>query len=201
MQAALPALKNAALRLLAELREEDAVSVYSFSDVTLERQSFTKNKRAAKRAVLPAYPHGRKALYDAVAEVAYAIAGRSGKKVIVVFTDGDDNQSSVTAEHAIRRARLAGVPVYTIAQGAALNHPGLLKQLESISTTTGGLAFSIREPRQIEGVFQKVAGDLKHGYLLAYQPPEGKPGEYRKIEVRLKSTKHHRVRAREGYYQ
>lgn len=107
----------------------------------------------------------------------------------------------MTAEHAIRRARLAGVPVYTIAQGAALNHPGLLKQLESISTTTGGLAFSIREPRQIEGVFQKVAGDLKHGYLLAYQPPEGKPGEYRKIEVRLKGTKHNKVRAREGYYQ
>jgi VWFA-related protein len=201
MQAALPALKNAALRLLAELREEDSVSVYSFSDVTLERQSFTKNKRAAKRAVLPAYPHGRTALYDAVAEVAYAIAGRSGKKVIVVFTDGDDNQSSVTAEHAIRRARLAGVPVYTIAQGAALNHPALLRQLENFSTTTGGLAFSIREPRQIQGVFEKVAGDLKHGYLLAYQPPEGKPGQWRKIQVRLKGIKEHKVRAREGYYQ
>jgi Ca-activated chloride channel homolog len=201
MQAALPALKNAALRLLDELREDDSVSVYSFSDVTLERQSFTKNKRAAKRAVIPTYPHGRTALYDAVAEVAYSIAGRSGKKVIVVFTDGDDNQSSVTVEHAIRRAKLAGVPVYTIAQGAALNHPALLRQLENISTTTGGLAFSIRDPRQIQGVFEKVASDLKHGYLLAYQPPDEKPGEWRKIAVRLKGVKERKVRAREGYYQ
>ncbi len=201
MQAALPALKNAALRLLAELREDDSAAVYSFSDVTLERQAFTKNKRAAKRAVLPAYPHGRTALYDAVAEVAYSITGLSGKKVIVVFTDGDDNQSCVTAEHAIRRARLAGVPVYTIAQGAALNHPALLRQLENISTTTGGLAFSIRDPRQIQNVFERVASDLKHGYLLAYQPPEAKPGEWRKIEVRLKGAKERKVRAREGYYQ
>ncbi len=201
MQAALPALKNAALRLIGELREEDIVAVYSFSDVTLERQAFTKNKRAAKRAVLPAYPHGRTALYDAVAEVAYSITGRSGKKVIVVFTDGDDNQSSVTADHGIRRAKLAGVPVYTIAQGAALNHAALLRQLEGISSTTGGLAFSIKEPKQIEAVFARVAADLKHGYLLAYQPPEGKAGQWRKIQVRLKGKKENNVRARDGYFQ
>jgi VWFA-related protein len=200
MQAALPALKNAALRLIAELREIDSVAVDSFSEAVVERQAFTKDKRAAKRAVLPAYPHGRTALYDALTEVAYSIAGHSGKKVIVVFTDGDDNQSSVTAEQAIRRAKLAGVPVYTIAQGAALNHPTLLKQLENISTTTGGLAFSIRDPRQIQTVFEHVASDLKHGYLLAYRPPETKSVEWRRIEVRLSGAKQHKVRAREGYY-
>jgi hypothetical protein len=49
-------------------------------------------------------------------------------------------------------------------------------------------------------VFEHVAGDLKHGYLLAYRPPETKSVEWRRIEVRLSGAKQHKVRAREGYY-
>jgi len=62
MQASPARPQDAALRLLGELREEDSAAVYSFSEVTRwSAQAFTKNKRAAKRAVLPAYPHGKTA--------------------------------------------------------------------------------------------------------------------------------------------
>jgi len=53
--------------------------------------------------------------------------------VIVVFTDGSDNSSTLTTAAAILRAKTAGVPVYTIAQGEALDAPELLKQLASVS--------------------------------------------------------------------
>jgi VWFA-related protein len=200
MQAALPALKNAALKLIGELRENDSVAVYNFQETVSLRQPFTTDKRSAKRAVLRAYPDGRTALNDALVTVARDIAGRGGKKAIVVFTDGADNMSTLTAEVATRRAKMVGAPVYAIAQGEALLHPALLRELRSVSVATGGLPFVIRRPDEIRSVFESVAGDLKHGYLLAFRPPDVKPGEWRKIEVRLTDAKAHKVRAREGYY-
>jgi VWFA-related protein len=200
MQAALPALKNAALKLIGELRDEDSVAVYTFNDTVSLLQPFSTDKRAAKRAVLKAYPDGTTALYDALTRVARDIAGRSGKKAIIVFTDGADNTSALAAEIAIRRAKIVGAPVYAVAQGDALRNPGLLKQLQGVALATGGLPYSIHNPAEIRTVFESVANDLKHGYLLAYRPPATGPREWRRIEVQLSAAKSHKVRAREGYY-
>jgi VWFA-related protein len=196
----LPALKNAALKLIGELRPADSVAVYSFNDSVSELQPFTTDKSAAKRAVLRTYAFGRTALYDALARVNRDLAGRSGKKVIVVFTDGDDNASTVTTDAAIRRAKAAGVPVYTISQGEALTHPTFLKQLADVSKATGGVAFAIHNPAEIRSVFEHVSEDLMHGYMFAFRPAPAEDHSWRSIEVVLRGSKSYKVRAREGYY-
>jgi Ca-activated chloride channel homolog len=200
MQKALPALKNAALGLIGDLRAEDSVAVYCFNKSVTELQSFTTDKGSAKRAVLRTQALGPTALYDALTRVGRDFSGRTGKKVIVVFTDGDDNMSMLTSDTAILRAKTAGVPVYTIAQGEALDRPEFLKQLAGVSKATGGEAFVIREPREIGAVFEKVSEDLSHGYLLTFQPAPAEDREWRTIEVQLKDSRGHKVRAREGFY-
>jgi VWFA-related protein len=200
MQKALPALKNAALELIGDLRAEDSVAVYCFNNVVTELQGFTTDKGSAKRAVLRTQASGPTALYDALTRVGRDFSGRSGKKVIVVFTDGDDNMSLLTSDTAILRAKTAGVPVYTIAQGEALDRPDFLKQLAEVSKATGGEAFVIREPREIGAVFARVSEDLSHGYLLTFQPAPAEDHEWRTIEVQLKDSRGHKVRAREGFY-
>jgi Ca-activated chloride channel family protein len=200
MQAALPALKNAALKLIGDLGPCDWVAVYGFSDTVSELQPFTTDKNAAKRAVLRAQASGNTALYDALTRVTRDLSGRSGKKVIVVFTDGNDNSSTVTTDTAIRRSKEAGVPVYTIAQGAAVTHPAFLKQLAGISKATGGVSFVIREPKEIRGVFEHVSEDLMHGYLLEFQPPPAHDRAWHGIQVVVPGSKNLEVRAREGYY-
>jgi VWFA-related protein len=200
MQAALPALKNAALDLIGDLRTEDSVAVYCFNKTVTELQGFTTDKGSAKRAVLRTQASGPTALYDALTRVGRDFSGRAGKKVIVVFTDGDDNFSMLTSDTAIMRAKTAGVPVYTIAQGEALDRPEFLKQLAAVSKATGGEAFVIREPREIGSVFVKVSEDLSHGYLLTFQPAPAEDHEWRTIEVQLKDARGHKVRAREGFF-
>jgi len=69
MHPALPALKNAALKLIGELRDEDSIAVYSFNETVSELQPFTKDKSAAARAVLRTRALGNTALYDALARV------------------------------------------------------------------------------------------------------------------------------------
>ena len=200
MQAALPALRNAALKLIADLRPTDSVAVYSFNDSVTELQPFTTDKSAAKRAVMRTHAAGSTALYDALVRVNLDLAGRSGKKAIVVFTDGADNSSVLTTDAAILRAKSAGLPIYTIAQGSALQHPELLRQLAGVSKTTGGVAFAIYGQGEIRDVFEAVSQDLMHGYLITFQPPPAEGHTWHPIDVILNGTKGRKVRAREGYY-
>ena len=200
MQFALPALKNAALRLISELRPEDSVAVYNFSESVTELQAFTTDKAAAKRAVLRTQAYGDTALYDALARVGQDLVGRAGKKVIVLFTDGKDNSSTLNPDAAIQRAKANGVPIYTIAQGEAIGHKDLLEQLAGISKATGGEAFAIEKPSEIGRVFDKVSEDLTHGYLLSFQPPPSENSEWRPIQVVVGGPRGLKVRAREGYY-
>jgi Ca-activated chloride channel family protein len=200
MATALAPLKNAALQLVEELRPTDSVAVYSFNDTVHELQSFTTDKAAAKRAILKTSASGITALYDALVRVNHDLSARAGKKVIIVFTDGSDNASTLPANIAIERAKARGIPIYTIAEGEALIHPELIRQLSNISQSTGGTPFLIRKLSDIGGVFEKVSQDLMHGYLLAVQTAPGANREWRKIEVVLSGPKGRHVRAREGYY-
>jgi VWFA-related protein len=199
MQGALPALKSAALKLIGEMRAADAVSVYSFNEVVTELQPFTTDKGAAERALLRAQALGGTALFDALVRVSRDLAARPGKKAIVVFTDGDDNVSTLTSEIATMRAKMVGAPIYTIAQGAALSRSDLLKQLAGLSNSTGGLPFAIREPAEILKVFESVSNDLTHGYLLMFQPPPEESPGWHTVKVALRAPRGRTVRAREGY--
>jgi len=200
MDATLPSLKSAALQLIDDLRAEDSVAVYCFNSQVTELQPYTTDKDFAKRAVLRTHAAGTTALYDALLRVNHDMAGRAGKKVILVFTDGDDNASRLTSDDAILRAKGRGIPIYTIAEGEALVHRDLIEQLTNMSRSTGGTAFLIRKLSDISPIFQKVAEELMHGYLLAFQPSEGEDHSWRKIEVVLANGKGRTVRAREGYF-
>jgi len=199
MQARLPALKNAALRLIRALRPIDAVAVYSLRGGFTELQKFTTDKEAAARAVLSTEAAGLTALYDALVRVNRDLAARVGKKAIVVFTDGNDNFSTLTPETAIRGAKTAGVPIYTIAQGPDVDQD-LQKQLAEVARATGGVAFNVASAGEMRTTFERVLEDLLHGYLLAFQPPAVEGNNWRTVQVTLRNGRGLKVRAREGYY-
>ena len=200
MVTALPPLKNAAMQLVDELRPTDSVAVYSFNDTVTELEPFTSDKVAAKRAILKTHAAGVTALYDALVRVNHDLSARTGKKVIIVFTDGNDNSSMLPASVAIERAKARGIPIYTIAEGEALSHPQLIADLANISQSTGGTPFLIRKMSDISAVFEKMSQDLMHGYLVAFQPAPGDNRVWRKLEVVLSGRKGLVVRAREGFY-
>jgi VWFA-related protein len=174
--------------------------VYTFSESVNENQPFTTDKDAAKRAILKTHALGNTALYDALVRVNRDLSSRGGKKVIIVFTDGSDNASMLTSAISMERARSSGIPIYTIAEGEALQQQKLIGELATISQATGGSQFLIHRLSDIAPVFEKVSQELMHGYLLAFQPSPGTDHEWRKIEVVLDRRKGLQIRAREGFY-
>ncbi len=200
MSNSLPIVKNATVRLIDNLRPNDSIAVYSFSTSLRLDQDFTQDKVAAKKAVLAIRPGGQTAWFDAVAQIATDLSKYNGKKTVVAFTDGGENASFLNANVSITRARIAGIPIYTIAQGEALRSSSLMAQIRQISMGTGGWPYTIRNSREIDECFMKIAQDLQNTYMLAYQAPPGEDNKWRTIQVIIKGVKNPRIRAKQGYF-
>jgi VWFA-related protein len=199
MSAVLPVVKNSVVHLIEELRDEDSVAVYSFTTRLNRLQDFTEDKAAAKQAVLRTRALGSTALFDAIAELAHEIAPRSGKKAIVVFTDGDDNSSLLNAQSAVKRAKKAGVPVFAIAEGEALNAKRLLNELKDISEMTGAQSFTAHKTKDIGEIFSQISDDLQHTYMLVFKPAPDPDPKWHTIQLTVSGLKDPKIRAKEGY--
>jgi Ca-activated chloride channel family protein len=199
MEDAMPSLKQAAAALVEKIRPEDNVALYGFSDRFDEILPFSRDHRAALLAIRRLRASGKTALFDALARAGQKLGARSGKKALVVFSDGIDNSSVLTMNSAIERARREAVPVYAVAQGQALRDGKLMDALESISSSSGGQAFKVRKLDQMAEVFEEVSGDLLASYLLSFTPAHGS-GEWRPLRVSVKNQPSCRVRHRAGYF-
>jgi len=200
MAKALPAVKNAMVRLIDEFRDSDWIATYGFSVGLDLLQDFTQEKAAAKKSVLRTRAGGETALFDAISRVAGSIAGRPGKKAIIVFTDGDDNASVLNAQRMVEQAKKVGVPVYTVAEGEARENHVLRDQLKELSRLTGGKAYTARQPHAVSEIFHDITEELRHTYLLAYRPPDVHDGKWRAIQLKLEGLKDYKIRAKEGYF-
>jgi len=201
MREALPRVKNSVSKLIDELAPEDSVAIFTFDDHLTVRQDFTTDKDAAKRAVLRTRAAGNTALCDAISDAAEELAKRAGKKALIVFTDGDDNSSLLTASGAIGQAKKVGIPLYAIAEGEATQSSPLSKVLNELSENTGGVSYRVKRPDDIEEVFRTVADNLRHLYLMSYKPSTEETGwKWRKIEILVSGVENYHLRAKQGYF-
>ena len=200
MEAFLPVLKNAVVQFVDALREEEKVGVYTFNTSLQLAQPFTSDKKLIKQAVLRTRAQGGTALFDAVSNVSRDLEVHQGKKALVLFTDGADNASVLTASGGSRRARLSGVPIYAIAEGDALREPKLLKTLEDLAADSGGIAFRLDKANKIGEVFSAIVRDLRNTYLLSWKAPDTAGQAWRAVKVSVTQPPEVRIRARQGYY-
>jgi Ca-activated chloride channel homolog len=201
MRDALPRVRNSVVKLIDALGEKDSVAIFTFDQQLTVRQDFTTDKDAAKRAVLRTRAQGSTALFDAISETSEELAKRRGKKVLIVFTDGDDNASLLTASGAVAHAQKLGIPLYAIAEGEATHSSELGKVLNELSERTGGVAYQVKKAEDIERVFGIIATNLKHLYLLSYKSNGNRENaKWRKIDIVVSGLQNYRLRAKQGYF-
>jgi Ca-activated chloride channel homolog len=200
METFLPVLKNAVVRFVDELRDEEEVGMYTFTTSLRMVQPYTSDKKLLKQAALRTRAGGGTALFDAVSNVTRDLESRQGKKALILFTDGADNASTLNASGASRQARLSGVPIYTIAEGDALHDHALLKTLEDLATESGGLPFRLDKADKISEVFSSIVRNLNHTYLVAWKLPENAGQSWRPIKLVVSGERDARIRVRQGYF-
>ncbi|HYM76554.1 MAG TPA: VWA domain-containing protein [Candidatus Dormibacteraeota bacterium] len=176
-------------------------------DVTPEvTQDFTDNTEALAHGIHDLRPGGGTALFDALYfacrdKLLKAPKGNPVRRVIILLSDGEDNQSHVTREEAIEMAQRAEAIVYTISTNVSGTKGAGDKVLERIADATGGRAFFPFQIRDVANDFAEIQDELRSQYALSYRPADFKSdGHYRTIEIVANDRKSFKVRARRGYY-
>jgi len=196
---ALPGMKTAATRFVGALEPSDQVTVLGFNDNLFTLAKRSTDQVVRERAIGRLRAWGGTALYDAVVQGIDLLGRQQGRRAIVLFTDGKDENSHAPVETAIAQVEASDAMIYAIGQGRAVHDKDLQKLLQRVATTSGGRAFFANTPSKLDDVFAEILDDLHHQYLLSYPAPDDKrDGKWHKIAVVAGGGKY-RVRARQGY--
>ncbi|MGA8541235.1 MAG: VWA domain-containing protein [Terriglobales bacterium] len=197
----------AALNLVRSSNPNDEVCIVNFNDEYYLDQDFTSNINKLKEGLEKIEARGGTALYDAVVATADHLKrdAKLDKKVILVVTDGEDNESAETLEQAVRRLQGDGGPtVYSIGILEKEEHPKHAKRaLQIMSQRTGGIAFFPQTLDEVDAISRTVAHDIRTQYTIGYKPTTPKTqGGYRQVKVDARSRDHGKltVRTKSGYY-
>ncbi len=198
MAEAMPQVRRAVKVFLGGLRPGDRATLLAFNDSVFTLASRQQDAAARLAAATRLSAWGGTALHDAILRALDQLGAHDGRRALVVFTDGDDQSSLATLEDVERRSETTDVPIYLIGHGRPAREPELRRVLDRLGRVSGGRAFYIERPAQIEAAFAAIGEDLESLYVLGYGSSSGRDDSaWRRIQVSAGSGR--RVRAREGY--
>jgi len=204
--------QQAARHLFSALRPRDEAAVFSF-DTGLDRVTPFTSDVALLGASLGRVqaPFGQTSLYDAVAQVARAVAaeGPGGgrmpqRSAVVVLTDGIDTRSRLTSQQVATISSSIDIPVYIVALMSSIDDPregGTAQEeiagaLPTLARWTGGEMFLASAPAHASVAARQIVDELRHQYVIAFEA--SKLDGWRSLEVRARDSGL-TVRARTGY--
>jgi len=207
MRAKRGAVTKAAINLVKSSNTKDEIFIVNFNDEPYLDQDFTNKVELLREALDRVDSRGGTALYDAVIAASDHLAkgAQREKKVLLVVTDGVDNESRESLETAIRVVQNDNGPaIYAI---GILDEEGKQRQakraLEALSTQTGGLAFFPKNLDEVDAISQEVARDIRNQYSIIYKSSNPQADDvYHKVRVEARSEGHRGliVRTRSGYF-
>jgi VWFA-related protein len=179
----------------------DRIAFYSFSRDVKRVAAISADRQLILSAVRSTVAGDDVALYNALLLTVKDAAQLSGRKMVVVFSNGPDNASMVPPESVRELAEAEGIPIYMISTHEAMRDPATTKLFERLSSSTGGKAYFARTWQEQRKAFASIREDLVHLYTLSYYPRQNPNLGWRRITVKLvgSNLRKYRVRTRAGY--
>jgi VWFA-related protein len=198
-------MKQAAEQFILRLLPEDKAMVGAFNNkVEFAGAGFSNDRDELSHAIRELDFGNATRLWDAVDASLEQLQGIDGRRVVVVFTDGDDQGSSASQGKVIDRSRADEVMIYAIGlESVYMGAPGRMVRtrpaggLRRIADETGGGYFELKKTEELGPAFTRVAQELHSQYLLGFTP-KNLDGKVHKLEVRSKDP-NNKARARRSY--
>lgn len=191
MTANLDLLNAAAEQFLIRMLPADKGQVGAFNDKIQFSGEFTSDRDDLIGALKDLQFGNPTRLYDAIAESINTLRTVDGRKVVLVFTDGDDTASRQGLGDVLDRARELEVMVYAIGlqseyfNGARVVRSQPDRGLRKLADDTGGGYFELKKTDELGPTFSRVAQELHSQYTLGFSPAM-LDGKEHKLEVKLK---------------
>jgi len=188
------------------LKDKDRAMLVEFdSGVTLV-QDFTNDPNKMSKQIKSLRAAGGTALYDAIYLACdEKLIRETGRKAIVILSDGEDQSSKLTFDQALEMALKAEATIFSISVnrggffgvGDTKNGDRVLKQL---ADETGGRAYFPFKVEDLDDSFRQINQELRSQYNIGYLSSNTRrDGTYRKVEIKI-AEKGLRLSYRKGYY-
>jgi len=193
--------QDAIAQFVRSLEGPDRVAFYSYSRDLSRASLLTEDRQMVLHGVRATVAGDDAALYNALLMTVKDAGQLTGRKVVVVFSNGPDNTSVVPPEDVAELAQSKGIPIYMISTREAKMEPVSSTVFRRLTAATGGEAFFAKTWRDQEKAFASIRDDLSHLYSVSYYPQANPNRGWRAITVKLvgERTKTFRIRTRDGY--
>jgi Ca-activated chloride channel homolog len=191
--------QDAIADFVRSLESVNRVSFYSYSRDLSRSAALTADRTQVLRAVRTTVAGDDAALYNCLLLTVKDAAQFTGRKVIVVFSNGPDNASVVPPEDVAELAQSTGVVIYMVSTQQAQLEPVSTAVFERMTAATGGKAYFAKNWHEQKQAFASIRDDLNHLYSLSYYPHANPNRGWRSITVKLIGEKKYHIRTRNGY--
>lgn len=200
-------VKTAALRFLNTIDYAADITLVDFdAEVRVARYGQADFPRLVER-VRNRRASGMTALYDALGVYLDGAFGQDGRKVLLLYTDGEDTRSRMRLDETMDLVRASDVTIYAI--GFQKNLRASRRQfqrmrLSRLAEITGGRSYFPSSIDRLDEIYAEIAAELEGRYSLGFVSTNARAdGTWRELEVRLTGSRAPRranVRARDGYF-
>jgi Ca-activated chloride channel family protein len=191
MTANLDLLKQATEQFILRMLPHDKGQVGAFSDKIQFSGEFTNNRDDLVHSLKDLQFGNPTRLYDAIDASIDIMDGIDGRKIVLVFTDGDDTASRKSMGDALTHARDTETMIYAIGLESEFFNGGRMQRtrpdrgLRKLAEETGGGYFELKKTTELAPTFTRVAAELHSLYTIGFQPMLLDNKEH-KLEVKMK---------------
>ncbi len=165
---------------------KDRAAVITFADQPNVAVRFTNQTSVLAGGLAGLTATGNTALYDSVIYALYYFGGVTGKRAIILLSDGKDEGSHFSFADALEYARRSGIAIYTVGIDLSSQNADVRLKLSRLADETGGRFFFIERAKELDGIYDQIQKELRTQYLLAYQSSkEGTDDKFRTVEVKM----------------
>ena len=188
----LPEVEAAAASFLGELHAgRDRAFLVDFDDDVRLAAAPTRDLAAVRLAGSNLTADGHTSLWKAIVYSLVQIQGAPGRKALIVYSDGADEDDDFPFRNALDFARQVGVPIYVIVSndeavrtgGIPIGFPSLGRRLQRLTDEVGGRVWLVRRGDDLTEVYRRIREELSAQYLLGYYPRRGGWGGWRRVDV------------------
>ena len=192
--------QDAIADFVRSLEAADRIAIYSYSRDLSRAALLTSDRGQILRGVRTTVAGDDAALYNCLLLTVKDAAHLTGRKVIVVFSNGPDNASMVPPEEVAELAQSTGTTIYMVSTQQAHLEPISNAVFQRMTAATGGKVYFANNWKDEQNAFASIRNDLAHLYSLSYYPEPNPNRGWRSITVKLGSGhKKYHIRTRDGY--
>ena len=206
--------KEGAKKFIRTLKDDEEAFFIDFDSEVKVLQDFTSDKGKLLTAIDSAYAEGATAMNLALWEGIKKLEDKTGRKAIILLSDGYDTVQEMTEDQVLEAAKRAEVKIYSIGiiekwltlpapfrRQTPFEEKGLGEiVLKSLSDWTGGEAFFPQSIGRLDEIYLQIARELRSQYALGYASSnKEEDGSWRTIKVEL-TDKDLKARTKKGYY-